>query len=67
MYSANKKVIFLFFYLAAIKISRSSLLYMCVCVCVCVCVFRQEQNKIMNLGVYVDFDQESIKRTLTYD
>ena len=30
-------------------------------------IFRQEQNKIKNLGLYANFDQESIKRTLTYD
>ena len=30
-------------------------------------IFQQEQKKIKNLGVYANFDQESIKRTLTYD
>jgi hypothetical protein len=27
-------------------------------------IFQQEQNKIKNLGVHANFDQESIKRTL---
>jgi hypothetical protein len=30
-------------------------------------IFQQEQNKIKNLGLDANFDQESIKRTLTYD
>jgi len=31
-------------------------------------IFQQEQNKIKNLGLYANFDQESIKRALlTYD
>ena len=30
-------------------------------------IFQQEQKKIKNLGVYANFDQESIKRTLIYD
>jgi hypothetical protein len=60
MYSAKtKKMIFFpfsfFFCAAAIKIQAS--LY----------IYRQKQNKIKNLGVYADFDQESIKTTLTYD
>jgi hypothetical protein len=30
-------------------------------------IFQQEQNKIKNLGLDANFNQESIKKTLTYD
>ena len=45
--------------MGAIEIARSSLCF--------IFIFSTRTKQIKNLGMYVDFDQESIKRTQTYD
>jgi hypothetical protein len=62
--NSNKVIFFPFFFFsaAAIKISRSSLLYIYIYIYI-----MARTKQIKNLGVCVDFDQGSIKRTLTYN